>query len=114
MSKTEIPKLKMVQDTKILQQIVGQLVKNDNCPTINVINVGQVNDLGNKEESHNDFDFTKFINNLPEPKLESLTKKAIQLALALYPDQISAGKWLGISPRVMSYQNKLLQEVPEK
>lgn len=107
---SKIPDLKMVQDTKILQQIMGQLMKNGNHPTINVINIGQVNSLEDPKENHNDedFDLIRFINSLSEPRLDNLTEKIIRLALSIYPDQASAGKWLGVSPRVICYQNKLL------
>ena len=108
----EIPDLKWDQDNKILQQIMAKFVKKDSDFAINVVSIGQIN---NVKETGGGFDFEKFVDSLPEPRFKNLMKAVVDLALSKFRYHKDAAVWLGITPRMIYYyRKKAICEVDDK
>ena len=96
--------ISIIQDTKILQQIFKELpngVKNQ----VNVIMINQVdtNPEGN-------FNFSKFLEALPEPRLDNLIDLAYRTAYQKYHKGFKAANFLGLSRQGFAKHFRKLKE----
>jgi hypothetical protein len=111
--------VKIIQDIKIVQQIVKDVLhsRSGEGVTLNVVNIGQIlhsysqRNLALPDLQYlppKELDLRKFVDALPEPRLDSLIRIAYEIALKSFEYQKDAACWLGISERTMSYQRMRL------
>ena len=88
----------IIQDTKFLQQLIGKMPEGGN--QVNIFMVGQIS---NKEGAEIlGFDFAKYFESLPQPRLKTLCDNAIAEAMRVNKTHEKAAEYLGITRRVLS------------
>lgn len=100
--------IQIIQDTKILQQILRALPSD----LKNQINVIMVNEIKNHD---GDFELLKFLQSLPEPRMKNLKKMAIKASMLFFKKKNKASEFLGIDesslgPSYRGYETKELLE----
>ena len=93
--------IKITQEPKVLQQILGLMPKEGK--QINVVTIGQI--------MNGSFNLESYIESLPQPRLKNLIKETISIAMKRFKSQDDAGSWLGGSRRLINY--RLPKEVDE-
>jgi hypothetical protein len=113
---SQIPNLKLVQDHKIAQQVIDKALQSNKQVAINVINIGQVNNLCDEEygneKSHvkeNSMVLKDYLDSLPQPRLQSLITRAMKLAADTNRTQLDAAHYLGVSQATISKQTKKIE-----
>jgi hypothetical protein len=99
----------IIQETKVLQQILGKFPDRGN--QINVINIGQIveKDSGKSNGSNgsaHSFDLWAFIDSLPHPRLQNAILAICQETEKRFLSQEKAATYLGITRRILSYNLK--------
>lgn len=98
--------LKVIQDVKIIQQLLARV------PEGNQINIIQVYNTGSNGNGH--FDFADYLESLLQPRLKTLVDRAVGIAKSKCRTDMEAGAWLGGSQRLINYRkeklNKLIRE----
>jgi len=93
--------VKIVQDPKILQQIFKSL-PDSGSNQINVVMIGKISNVENQN-----FEFMRFLNELPMPRMQSLRNEAIRIARNFLRSDEKTAKFLGISRTTLSPSYKL-------
>lgn len=108
---------KIIQDTRVIQQVVSKFPPQGN--QINIIVIGQLNEgkeqieISGLREAIGEFDLLTLIESLPPPRIQNLMALAIKLAIEKFSTKNEAVKFLGISfGSLYKYQevDKLLNE----
>jgi hypothetical protein len=98
--------IQIVQDTKIIQQILKTIPENMHNQ-INVIMVNQVNQGNNGNGEEKNFDFFQYFESLPHPRLRILTDILVaEAAKRFVGNTEAAGRWLGGSRRLVTYRRE--------
>jgi len=95
--------LKVTEDPKILQQILGKMPEAGN--QVNIIYFNQIVQEGEVKEEKK-FDLGEYLESLPQPRLKNLIRQARNIAYGKFPNDGEAGKWLGGSRRLINYRLK--------
>ena len=111
--------IKIIQDTRILQNIIGRFPDHGN--QINVFYITSVGENGKQAvqteqftELRPAFDFESFLESLPQPRLKNLIKRAVSVAMTKFNSDAEAGKWLGGSRTIIGHRRRnLLKEEKE-
>ena len=103
--------IKIIQDPKILQQILSNTAGNKN--NVNIFLIGQITNNGNNQGAEIIFDFEKFLESLPQPRLKSLINRAVEIASKKFHHDEEAGNWLGGSKRLINYRKYKNKEVED-
>lgn len=93
--------VKIIQDPKILQQIFKSL-PDGGSNQINVVMIGKISSVENQS-----FEFMRFLNELPMPRMQSLRNEAIRIARNFLRSDEKTAKFLGISRTTLSPSYKL-------
>ncbi len=97
----------IIQETKILQQILGRFPDRGN--QINVINIGQIVENGSAKTngingSGHSFDLGVYLDSFPPPRLQNMILSICQQTEKRFPSQEKAAAYLGISRRILAYK----------
>jgi hypothetical protein len=93
--------IKIIQDPKILQQIF-KFLPDGGSNQINVVMIGKISSVENQS-----FEFMRFLNELPMPRMQSLRNEAIRIARNFLRSDEKTANFLGISRTTLSPSYKL-------
>jgi hypothetical protein len=110
--------VKIIQDTRILQNIIGRFPDHGN--QINVFYITNVSENDSVPVMENAaiavtpaIDHESYIENLPQPRLKNLIKRAVAIAMTRFGSDTEAGRWLGGSRRLIGYRRETIPREEE-
>lgn len=94
--------IQIVQDTKILQQILKTIPENMH----NQINVIMVNQVNHGNGNGEDFELERYLESLQPPRLQNMINKCLEVAKKKFITEGDAANWLGGSRRLFNYRRQ--------